>query len=308
MPSFLHEGLLDLFRNRPTLAPDLLRDQLHAPLPRFDRVRVADANLTELLPTELRADLVLLLEREAAGAANAALVVEVQLGADPGKRWSWPAYVTSLRARLRCDVTLLVVTSNAPVAAWASKPIATGHPGFALTPLVLGPNTVPLVRSEEEAARSPELAVLSVLIHRDEPHALDVAKAALVGACGLDADRAALYTDLVLALVNDAARAVLEDLMASGHYQYQSNFAKRYVEQGRQEGMAEGREQGVEQGRADALRDAIARVLSARSLALTDAARARLDACTDVATLTAWLERAAIASSEADVFPASPLR
>jgi hypothetical protein len=50
MPSLLHEGLLDLFRNRPTLAIELLRDALHAPLPEFDRARVGEANLTELGP------------------------------------------------------------------------------------------------------------------------------------------------------------------------------------------------------------------------------------------------------------------
>jgi hypothetical protein len=29
MPSFAHEGLIELFRNRPELAPELLRDALH---------------------------------------------------------------------------------------------------------------------------------------------------------------------------------------------------------------------------------------------------------------------------------------
>jgi len=90
----------------------------------------------------------------------------------------------------------------------------------------------------------------------------------------------------VFASVTDAARDVLEALMANGTYQYQSEFAKRYVAQ----------------GRAEWLRDAIAHVLSARVLPLSDAARARLAACSDVATLTAWLERAATATAEADVF------
>jgi hypothetical protein len=33
MPSHLHEALLLLFRNRPALAPELLRDALHVALP-----------------------------------------------------------------------------------------------------------------------------------------------------------------------------------------------------------------------------------------------------------------------------------
>src|SRR5215472_9490028 len=95
MPSLLHEGLVNLFRNRPALAPELVREALHATLPAFESVRVADANLTELLPTERRADLVLLLE---AHEPAAALIVEVQLGVDPDKAWSWPMYVANLRA------------------------------------------------------------------------------------------------------------------------------------------------------------------------------------------------------------------
>jgi hypothetical protein len=43
MPSFLHEALLMLFRNRPALAPELLRDALHVPLPDYTEVRIDPA-------------------------------------------------------------------------------------------------------------------------------------------------------------------------------------------------------------------------------------------------------------------------
>ncbi len=46
------------------------------------------------------------------------------------------------------------------------------------------------------------------------------------------AHRAALYTDLVLASANAAARTILQALMATKTYQYQSDFAKAYVAQG----------------------------------------------------------------------------
>jgi hypothetical protein len=65
-------------------------------------------------------------------------------------------------------------------------------------------------------------------------------------------------------------------------------------------------EQGVQRGRIDNLRENIAAVLAARSIALSEVGRARLASCADADTLTAWLLRAATASSEADVFaPAS---
>jgi len=35
VPSQLHEALLLLFRNRPGLAPELLRDALHVELPQY---------------------------------------------------------------------------------------------------------------------------------------------------------------------------------------------------------------------------------------------------------------------------------
>jgi len=106
MPSLTHDALLQLFRNRPTLAPELLRDVLNTPVPPFEHVRIGDSTLTEVVPTEYRADLVLLLEGAVDETPAAAIVVEAQLGRDPDKRWSWPVYLTSLRARLRCDEAL----------------------------------------------------------------------------------------------------------------------------------------------------------------------------------------------------------
>lgn len=57
----LHKGLLLLFRNRPTLAPELLRDALGLHLLHYSEVRVESAELTEVVPTKCRADLVVLL-------------------------------------------------------------------------------------------------------------------------------------------------------------------------------------------------------------------------------------------------------
>jgi hypothetical protein len=61
MPSFQHEALLQLFSNRPTLVPELLRDALHVSLPNYTTVRVESADLSDIRPTEYRADLVILL-------------------------------------------------------------------------------------------------------------------------------------------------------------------------------------------------------------------------------------------------------
>ena len=120
MPSYLHEALLQLFRNRPALAPDLLRDALHWRLPPYTEVRIDSADLTEIQPAEYRADLVVsLLE----GVRVFGIVVEVQLSRDERKPFVWPTYVAQLRARLELPVCLLVVTTDEVTARWAAKPI-----------------------------------------------------------------------------------------------------------------------------------------------------------------------------------------
>lgn len=110
MPSQLHEALLVLFRNDPTLAPALLREALQLELPAYTEARVESAELTDVQPAEYRADLVVLLyeQRPVLG-----IVVEAQLSVDEQKRFAWPVYAVGLRARMRCPVCLLVVTPDA---------------------------------------------------------------------------------------------------------------------------------------------------------------------------------------------------
>lgn len=72
MPSHFHEALLQLFRNRPELAPQLLR-ALQTDLPAYRDVRIDSAELTEIQPAEYRADLVVALTD---GVARLGIVVE----------------------------------------------------------------------------------------------------------------------------------------------------------------------------------------------------------------------------------------
>jgi hypothetical protein len=140
------------------------------------------------------------------------------------------------------------------------------------------------------AKEAPELAVLSAMVHGDDnDEAVEIASAALAAASHLDEERAALYTDLVMQSVGEGARAILEALMASGNYEYQSDFAKRYVAQGRAEGEAK--------GRARAILD----VLRVRGIDVPADTRERILSCTDAALLDAWLERAVTAKSASDV-------
>ena len=62
----------------------------------------------------------------------------------------------------------------------------------------------------------------------------------MAASVGLDADRSKLYFDLVADALSEAAGKALRN-MDPANYQYQSEFARRYVAEGRAEGEAKGR-------------------------------------------------------------------
>jgi Domain of unknown function (DUF4351) len=236
MPSQLHEALLLLFRNRPTLAPELLRDALHFELPAFTEARIDSADLTEVKPAEYRADLVVLLFD---GVAVYGIIIEAQLARDPRKKFVWPVYVTSLRARLEVPVSLLVVTANEATAQWAAQPIDLGNGGV-FCPLVLSPSGVPEIVDEAQARADPELAVLSAMAHgrgEDVRKAVRIALAAELAGQGLDEKRWGMYLDLVFDSLSEAAQRELR-AMNPAKYEYRSEFARRYFGQGLAEGRA----------------------------------------------------------------------
>lgn len=282
MPSMAHEILVDLFKNRPSLAAEILVEVLDLSLPDYTEARIASADLTEIQPAEYRADVVVILFHD--GTPVRVVVVEVQLAADPKKRLSWPAYVTVARAVHGCPAALLIVAPDPAVAGWCAEPIATGVPGFVLRPPVLRRTAVPVVTDPGEAARRPELGVLSAMAHGDTEQGETIAAAVLPAIHGLDDDRGRFYYDLVYNSLNDAARRALETKKMKG-YEYQSDFAKKYVAQGRTEEAVH----------------AVLTVLQARGFAVSDAVRERILSQKDPERLERWLKKAAVAASVAAV-------
>ena len=59
-----HEILVDLFKNRPSLAAEILAEVLGLSLPAYTEARIASSDLTEIQPAEYRADVVVLLDRD----------------------------------------------------------------------------------------------------------------------------------------------------------------------------------------------------------------------------------------------------
>jgi hypothetical protein len=282
MPSLDHESLVLLFHNHPELAAELLREALHLELPHYTEARLASADLTEVVPTEYRADAVVLLID---GEAVLGIVVEAQLARDDRKRFTWPVYMAGLRARHECPVELLVMTHDRAVAAWAAASISLDLTETSFVrPRVLGPDIVPIITDIDQARRTPELAVLSALAHgNDEPNlAGRVGTAALIAALGLDPERAALYSQLIDGALSSAARAALETLMQTQDFPIKSEFARVQ--------------------RASAKAESVLRVLAKRQLAVSDAQRERILDCSDLDTLDRWLDTAVIATSTDELF------
>jgi hypothetical protein len=299
----LHEALVLLFRDRPSLAPELIRNALNSPLPDFDEAKLSDANLSQIVPTELRADLVVLLH---AGRPVLGIVVEVQLRSDYDKRFVWPLYLAALRAEHRCPCCLLVVTPSQSVARWAARPIGLGPAGDVIHPLVLGPDTIPVVTDVAQARRAPELALLSVQAHGKTHDGFDVALAAIAAATHLDDDHAMLYYDLIQRAVGESIRQKLEEAMRIQDYEFQSEFAKKYLSlgrtEGRTEGQAEGRTEGRAEGRVQAKAESVLRLLQVRGIEVAEEQRHQILKCTDFELLERWFDLAVTIAHADELF------
>jgi hypothetical protein len=288
VPTYRQETLIELFRSRPALAAELLGGVLGVDVPAHERARADPADLPDLVPTEYRADAVVVLTQD--GEPVMAVVLEVQLRRDGDKRWSWPVYVTTLRARLRCPVELLVVSPDTTIAAWCATPIRLGASGSEVRPLVLGPDLVPVVTDLEQAIHAPELAVLSAMAHGGHPGHRAVLKALLSALNTVEEQRAFLYLELVHVALPESARRHLEELMSTDTGEELSTLAQWYVGRGKAEGKAEGEA------------NAVLVVLEARRIEVPDATRERIAGCRDLAQLEVWVRRAATAASVDDLF------
>lgn len=290
MPTRDHEIPLRIIQNQPAMVPVLLKESLGIDIPHHTEALNTSSVLTNCDPMEFNSDGATVLRD---GERNVlAVVVERQIGRDYGKRASWPAYLVTLHTRLECPAVLVVLCPNEAMARWSATPIKIGHPGFELVPLTIGPSRMPIVVDTDQARDLPELAVLSAHAHGDtDPRTL---KAVVEALDSTSENNRAFYYDFVLVGLNEAARKDLEGLMSVATYEWQSDFAQKYVGMGREEGREEGRAEGV------AL--SVIAVLEGRGLTVSDRFRTEVEACTDLDTLRTWISRAATVERPEDLF------
>jgi hypothetical protein len=302
MVSLKHEGLVELVRDRPAFAADLLGNLLAVEVPPFSKAQLIDVTLNQVKPAEYRADAVVLFTR---GKPVFGAIVEVQLRPGKRKRYTWPLYAVGARARERCPFVVLVVTPSAATARWAARPIELGG-GNQYRPLVVGPEGVPKLTDPARARREPQLAVLSVMAHGRG----DVATATAIGTAAaravqrLPEEQRMLYSLLIESNLSDAARKAIEMQGAVPKY---FNEAQR---QNYERGVAEGEAKGKAEGKAEGQATALLKILSRRGLTVTAAQRGRMLGCTDLATLERWLDRSLSVSSVEELLapPAKPTR
>lgn len=311
MPTLEHNGLVDMFRENPSLAPHFLEILFHLRVPRHASVNVVESALDQLVPVEFRADLVLEL-RDERGELALSIILEVQRDVDPRKKGSWPVYLAVERSRKGCPAVVLVIAVDEEVAAWAAEDIDLGLGLAHVRPLVLGPAVVPEVTDQAVADREVELAVLSALTHGNGPNGWAVVEAAFNALGRLDQEHAAVYFQIIYEALREPMRRALERLIMERQTEAKATFppfAQKLIELGKLEGMREGKREGELAGKREGMREgelagkraALLRLAARAGLTLAEGDRARIDACTDTATLDRWLDNVIGARTAADV-------
>ena len=294
-----HNGLIEMFRENPALAPHFLALLFHFQVPQHASVRVANSSLDQLIPVEFRADLVLEL-CDANGCVVFAIVFEVQRDVKLRKQYTWPVYVAVARAERECPVVVLVLAIDAEVAAWASEKIDLGLGLGAIQPLVLGPATLPVVTDPAVAEQEVELAILSAMAHGNGPEGLAAVQTALVALGRLDREHAAVYFQIIWDALREPMQRALEALVMERQTEGKTSFppfAQQIFERGKLDGIREGKLDGIREGK----REALLRLLARAGIALDAEDRARIENCTDAATLDRWVDNIIGAKTARDV-------
>lgn len=293
MPSHEHEFPLDLIRHDPTFATELLQEVTGKPLPEHTRVRCDAAEATRTAPAYLNSDSLVVCERpplpherQDGPVPVLAIITEPQNTWDSRKPYSWPCYVANIRHRLKCPVALLVLTPTTALARRYSPPIDLGC--GEIRPLVLALDTLEPVTDQSVAAAHPVLTILALAANpTDDKDALEALTVALKS---LDASASSLYSDYVLAALSATALSSLEEIMAVRDYEFRTELIGRPFREGEAKGRAAGRA------------EAILGVLDARGIAVSNEARERVNASSDLDELDRWVRRAAKVDSAEDLF------
>ena len=277
-----HEAPLELIKQHPALAVDLLRAAAGVPFRAGLDVRLASTSLNTVTPVQYSADSVVVVSDPDTKETLAVIIVEPQGRDAKTKKFSWPVYLANARKEMGCDSAFLIVVCPDPAEAKGCREvIPLGHPGLELRPIVIDPDHAP----DGEDAGPYLLLFLACLpaLNMEDRVVASRVLGAIRDSGASDAERKILTT-IILVRASEGARRLLEDMMMT--MEWKSDFIESYVDQ----------------GRILARREDVLKVLDARRLHSTEAQRASVEASTDLAQLDLWFERSLTAVTAADVF------
>jgi hypothetical protein len=291
MPSLTHEAPIELIRQHPELAVDLLRSVTDIELPGQPSVTLSATDMSEVIPKQYLADVVVVISDAATGRPVLSVIIESQVREDETKQYSWPVYVASARRVRRCPAAVLLVICPDPgEAVKCARVIRTGHPGFDLAPIVISPQNAP-----GGDGTAPWLTVFAACMGaidlEDKANAYHVLSAINNTRAGI-ADRRRM-TMIILNLASEAARTILQE-MTMALPEVRNAFIEGIEERAAAAAVVKSKAEDV------------LKVLNARHLAPTDDQRKQVTDCTDLTQVTRWFDRALTAATIAEVFQADP--
>jgi hypothetical protein len=78
-------------------------------------------------------------------------------------------------------------------------------------------------------------------------------------------------------------------------------FVQKLIDRGKLEGLREGELKGMRGGKLEGKRDTLLRLLARAGIVLSESERARVQACTDMATLDRWIDNVLGATTAIEV-------
>ena len=286
MVSSQHEAMHYLFRIRPDVFARATRE-LGLPFDDPLQVELLSTNLTEINPLERHVDTPL---RITTREGTYILLVEAQRRKAADKISAWAYYSTYMHAKYGLPVVLMVVCEDEETAAWASGPFEIGVPQWTtiiVRPLVLGPQSVPVITDPDIATQDVPLAVLSAITHTKDQAIGDILKALAPALRTLDEDDRQILAELTeLGLGNTRAAQTWRQLMAVDLSFFRSETSQRIRAEGEAKGEAK----------------SILRILDSRNIAIPDEVRHRIATCTDHDQLNQWLDRVVHIETIDDLF------
>lgn len=97
-----HEAPLELIRQHPDLAIDLVRAMTNVAVPAGGHARLGPTDANSVIPAQFTADSVVIVDDPGSGLPALVIVVEPQVRDDKTKVYSWPAYLANVREAVQC--------------------------------------------------------------------------------------------------------------------------------------------------------------------------------------------------------------